>query len=113
MHAGGDELPARFFGVASMRDKDNDHYKRTLRTLQIELVKLQRDLIESEARVLVILEGRDGAGKDGTIKHLIEHMSPRETRIFAPPKPSDRELRELYFQRFVVLTLGSTIVHHL
>ncbi len=85
-----------------MADQPNDHYKRELRALQIELVKLQRDLIESEARVLVIIEGRDGAGKDGTIKHLIEHMSPRDTRVFAPPKPSDRELRQLYFQRFVV-----------
>ena len=85
-----------------MPDKENDNYKRVLRALQIELVKLQRDLIESEARVLVIIEGRDGAGKDGTIKNIIEHMSPRETRVFAPPKPSDRELRQWFFQRFVV-----------
>jgi polyphosphate kinase len=84
-----------------MPGKKNDDDKHKLRALQIELVKLQRDLIESEARVLVILEGRDGAGKDGTIKRLIEHMSPRETRIFAPPKPSDRETRQWYFQRFV------------
>jgi len=47
--------------------------------------------------VLVIVEGRDGAGKDGTIKRLTEHMSPRETRIFAPGKPSDREQAEWYF----------------
>ena len=60
-----------------MPGKKNDDDKHKLRVLQIELVKLQRDLIESEARVLVILEGRDGAGKDGTIKRLIEHMSPR------------------------------------
>src|SRR6185295_5048791 len=52
-------------------------------------------------RVLIIVEGRDGAGKDGTIKRLTEHMSPRETRIYAPGKPSDRELREWYFQRFI------------
>src|SRR6185437_4423437 len=77
------------------------HYKRTLRELQIELVKLQRHLLEKNQRVLVIIEGRDGAGKDGTIKRLMEHMSPRETRVFAPPKPSDRETREWYFQRFV------------
>src|SRR6267142_584462 len=84
-----------------MQDKRNDGYKRELRALQIELVKLQRDLIESEARVLVIIEGRDGAGKDGTIKNVTEHMSPRETRIFAPPKPSDRETLQWYFQRYV------------
>jgi polyphosphate kinase 2 len=83
-----------------MAEKDFD-YQRALRALQIELVKLQRDLIESDARVLVIVEGRDGAGKDGTIRHLVEHMSPRETRIFAPPKPSDRESHQWYYQRFV------------
>jgi len=81
--------------------KDDDSYKRELRATQIELVKLQRELIQSHARVLVIVEGRDGAGKDGTIKRLTEHMSPRETRIFAPGKPSDREQAEWYFQRFV------------
>ena len=82
------------------KDKDKDE-KRELRALQIELVKLQRDLIETGARVLVIFEGRDGAGKDGTIRHLTEHMSPRDTRVFAPPKPSDRESHQWYFQRFV------------
>ena len=85
-----------------MSDEDGDSaYEKELRTLQIELVKFQRALIEDGRRVLVIIEGRDGAGKDGTIKRLTEHMSPRETRIFAPSKPSDRELREWYFQRFI------------
>src|SRR5215469_12531070 len=83
-------------------DDDRDaHYKKTLKALQIELVKFQRHLIKETGRVLIILEGRDGAGKDGTIKRLTEHMSPRETRVFAPPKPSDRETSEWYFQRFV------------
>src|SRR5579884_562287 len=89
-------------------DEDDDQdgmekhaYDRELRALQIELVKLQRHLIETNARVLVILEGRDGAGKDGTIKRLIAHMSPRETRVHAPGKPSDREESEWYFQRFI------------
>jgi polyphosphate kinase 2 len=94
-----------------MPDAKKHAYRHELRALQIELVKLQRDLIESEARVLVILEGRDGAGKDGTIKHVIEHMSPRETRVFAPPKPSDREMRQWYFQRFLVqLPSGGEVV---
>jgi polyphosphate kinase 2 len=89
----------------------NGKYERELRSLQIELVKLQRDLIEQQARVLIIIEGRDGAGKDGTIKRLMEHMSPRETRVFAPPKPSDREVSEWYFQRFVPhLPAGGEIV---
>jgi len=81
--------------------EDDHHYKRKLRALQVELVKLQRQLIADGARVLVILEGRDGAGKDGTIKRLTEHMSPRETRVHAPGKPSSREETEWYFQRFV------------
>jgi polyphosphate kinase 2 len=78
-----------------------DEYKRQLRALQIQLVKLQRELIRSNARVLVIVEGRDAAGKDGTIKALTEHMAPRETRIYAPLKPSQKEREQWYFQRFV------------
>jgi polyphosphate kinase 2 len=77
------------------------HYGHALRALQIELVKLQRRLIAENARVLVIVEGRDGAGKDGTIKRLTEHMSPRETLVFAPTKPSDHQQTEWYFERFV------------
>jgi polyphosphate kinase 2 len=85
-----------------MSDEDGDgKYARELRALQIELVKLQRALIEDGQRVLVIVEGRDGAGKDGTIKRLTEHMSPRDTRVFAPGKPSDRERTQWYFQRYV------------
>ena len=87
--------------MAREKKEKNDNYEGELQALQIELVKLQRDLIENRARVLIIIEGRDGAGKDGTIKRLTEHMSPRETRVFAPPKPSDRETSEWYFQRFV------------
>ncbi len=79
----------------------NGHYARALYDLQVELVKLQRALIADGARVLVIVEGRDGAGKDGTIKRLTEHMSPRETRVHAPGIPSSREKTEWYFQRFV------------
>ena len=82
-------------------DDQDEHYKKALRALQIELVKLQRQLIADGARVLVILEGRDTAGKDGTIKRLMEHMSPRETRVHAPGKPTERDETEWYFQRFV------------
>jgi polyphosphate kinase 2 len=81
--------------------KRSADYEEELRDLQIELVKLQRRLIEEDVRVLIIIEGRDGAGKDGTIKRLTEHMSPRETRVFAPGKPSSREVKEWYFQRFI------------
>ncbi|HUO19369.1 MAG TPA: polyphosphate kinase 2 [Steroidobacteraceae bacterium] len=76
------------------------HYARELRRLQIELVKLHRHVIAGGRKVLVILEGRDAAGKDGTIKRIAEHLSPREARVVAPGRPSDREQTEWYFQRF-------------
>jgi len=76
-------------------------YRERLRELQIELVKLQRHLIANDEKVLVVVEGRDGAGKDGAIKRIIAHMSPRETRVIALGKPSDRNRSEWYFQRWV------------
>jgi polyphosphate kinase 2 len=79
---------------------DKATYKSSLRALQIELVKLQRGLIRDERKVLVILEGRDAAGKDGTIKRLVAHMSPRETRVVALGRPTADESRSWYFQRY-------------
>src|ERR1700751_1049192 len=76
-------------------------YAHELRRLQIELVKLHHHVIAHDLKVLVILEGRDSAGKDGTIKRIVAHLSPRETRVVAPGKPSNREESEWYFQRFV------------
>ncbi len=76
-------------------------YESQLLRLQIELVKLQRQVIERGERVLVIFEGRDAAGKDGTIKRIVEHLSPRETRVVALGPPSDRDTRSWYFQRYV------------
>jgi len=78
-------------------------YGSNLQNLQIELVKLQRQLIDEERKVLVILEGRDAAGKDGAIKRLVQHMSPRETRVVAPGKPTESEQRSWYFQRYAAL----------
>lgn len=68
--------------------------------LYIELVKLQKEVIRSDKKLLIILEGRDAAGKDGTIKRFTRHLSPRETRVVALNKPSDRQEREWYFQRY-------------
>ncbi|MEI6612914.1 polyphosphate kinase 2 [Polynucleobacter sp.] len=88
----------------SKKTKVADHekdYEQELRLLQIELVKLQRQIISGNLRLLVILEGRDTAGKDGTIKRIVEHLSPRETRVVALGKPSSREEGEWYFQRYV------------
>ena len=76
-------------------------YRRELLKLQIELVKLQRHIIAHDDRILVIFEGRDAAGKDGTVKRITEHMSPRETRVVALGPPSDRDESEWYFERYV------------
>ena len=76
------------------------HKKQKLHELFIELVKLQKEVIASGLKLLVILEGRDAAGKDGTIKRIIKHLSPRETKVVALGKPSDLEEREWYFQRY-------------
>jgi polyphosphate kinase len=78
-----------------------DTYKDSLRLLQIELVKLQKHIIKKNDRVLIIFEGRDAGGKDGTIKRITQYLSPRETRIVALGKPSDRDNKSWYFQRYV------------
>ena len=80
--------------------KDPD-YKKSMRDLQVALVRLQVSAVKSGEKILVILEGRDAAGKDGAIKRITEHLSPRNTRVVALPKPSERETSEWYFQRYV------------
>lgn len=74
--------------------------KKILHKLSIELVKLQKEIISSNFKLLVILEGRDASGKDGAIKTIITHLSPRETRVVALSKPSDMQKREWYFKRY-------------
>ena len=74
--------------------------KTLLKTLQIELVKYQNHLIKHNEKIVIIFEGRDAAGKDGTIKRITKHLSPRETRIVALGKPSDKEQKSWYFQRY-------------
>lgn len=76
-------------------------YKAELHDLQVELVKLQRNTIARGNRILVLLEGRDAAGKDGSIKRIVAHLSPRDTRVVALGKPSDREKRAWYLERYV------------
>jgi polyphosphate kinase len=76
-------------------------YKDALRDLQVELVKLQRHFINCDDRILIIFEGRDASGKDGTIKRIVQHLSPRETRVVALGRPSDRDRTSWYFQRYV------------
>lgn len=75
-------------------------YEEELELLQAELVKLQRWVQEKNKRLCIILEGRDAAGKGGTIRRFSEHLSPRSMRIVALPKPSEQELGQWYFQRY-------------
>ncbi len=76
-------------------------YERELARLQIELVKLQRWIREQGLRVVVLFEGRDAAGKGGTIKRITEPLNPRICRVVALDKPTEREQTQWYFQRYV------------
>ena len=81
--------------------KDTLEYQRKLSLLQIELIKLQNYVKEKGLKVLLIFEGRDAAGKGGTIKRITEHLNPRGARVVALVKPSDVEKTQWYFQRYV------------
>ncbi|MGW7298892.1 polyphosphate kinase 2 [Streptomyces sp. NPDC054829] len=76
-------------------------YEKELLRLQTELAKLQEWVRSEGARLVVIFEGRDAAGKGGTIKRVTEHLNPRVARIVALPKPTERERTQWYFQRYV------------
>ncbi len=80
---------------------DKDRYAHALETAQLALVEAQLAAVQAGERVVIVLEGRDSAGKDGTIKRIVEHLSVRYTRVVALPKPSDRERTQWYFQRYV------------
>ena len=76
-------------------------YETELRQLQIELLKMQNHIKDTGQKVLMIFEGRDAAGKGGTIKRITEHLNPRGARVVALDKPSDTEKTQWYFQRYV------------
>lgn len=76
-------------------------YEQELEKLQIEFVKLQRSVQLEGRRVAIIFEGRDAAGKGGTIRRFIEHLNPRSARVVALPKPTDVQKGQWYFQRYV------------
>jgi polyphosphate kinase 2 len=86
---------------ASRRKIPNDAYEAELFRLQTELVKLQEWTRHTGGRIVVVFEGRDAAGKGGTIKRITEYLSPRIARVAALPAPSDRERGQWYFQRYV------------
>ena len=75
-------------------------YEQELEKLQIELVKLQRDAQLNGRRIAIIFEGRDAAGKGGTIRRFIEHLNPRSARVVALPKPTELQKGQWYFQRY-------------
>jgi polyphosphate kinase 2 len=76
-------------------------YEKELRRLHVELVKLQQWVVAKGLKVCIVFEGRDGAGKGGTIKAITERVSPRVFRVVALPAPTDKEKSQLYFQRYV------------
>jgi polyphosphate kinase 2 len=76
-------------------------YEHELNKSQIELLKWQKHVIANDERVLMLFEGRDAAGKGGTIKRVVEHLNPRGARVVALLKPSDRERTQWYFQRYI------------
>ena len=80
---------------------DREVYEDELEKLQVELVKLQEWIKHAGLRVAVIFEGRDAAGKGGTIKRITEHLNPRVVRVAALATPTERERTQWYFQRYV------------
>ena len=93
--AGSDEKSNRIKKIS------NSKYERELARLQIELVKMQEWIRHKGLRVVVVFEGRDAAGKGGTIKRITEPLNPRICRVVALPAPTDREKGQWYFQRYV------------
>jgi polyphosphate kinase len=86
-------------------------YEKELEKLQVELVKLQEWVKEAGAKICVVFEGRDGAGKGGTIKAITERVSPRVFRVVALPAPNDREKSQMYAQRYIAhLPAGGEVV---
>jgi polyphosphate kinase len=78
-----------------------DYYEHAKRLLQIELVKLQNWVKDTGQKIVIVFEGRDAAGKGGTIKRFTEHLNPRGARVVALEKPTERERTQWYFQRYV------------
>ena len=78
-----------------------EEYEDTKRLLQVELLKVQRWVKESGQKIVVLFEGRDAAGKGGTIKRFMEHLNPRGARVVALEKPSEQEKGQWYFQRYI------------
>ena len=92
-------------GASAISSEDQKRYRREYFTnlfhLQSELVKLQDWIAHTKRKVVILFEGRDAAGKGGVIKRITQRISPRVCRVVALPAPSDREMTQWYFQRYV------------
>jgi len=87
--------------VSVKKKQSTIDYEKELETLQIELLKMQNYVKEHGLKVVILFEGRDAAGKGGSIKRIIEHLNPRGARVVALEKPSDIEKNQWYFQRYI------------
>jgi polyphosphate kinase 2 len=103
--SGPDETPTGEAGAppegAAPGKLSTKDYERELKTLHVELVKLQQWVVHKGLKVCIVFEGRDGAGKGGTIKAITERVSPRVFRVMALPAPTEREKSQMYLQRYV------------
>ena len=97
-------------GANKLKRKD---YEKELRKLQVELCHLQAWVKEKGLRAIIVFEGRDTAGKGGTIKAITERVSPRVFRVVALPAPSDREKTQMYIQRYYAAFSGRRRDRHL
>ncbi len=89
------------FPYPYLKKKKTKPYEKELQKLQVELLKVQRWAAAEKQKIAVLFEGRDAAGKGGTIKRFMEHLNPREARVVALPKPTEVERGQWYFQRYV------------
>ncbi|MDQ7978935.1 polyphosphate kinase 2 [Paraburkholderia sp. SARCC-3016] len=88
-------------GAAASGKLSNKEYEKELARLHAELVKLQEWVVQTGAKICIVFEGRDGAGKGGTIKAITERVSPRIFRVIALPAPTEREKSQMYVQRYL------------
>jgi polyphosphate kinase len=109
--ADGNEIATWMQDYPYQERMSRDEYEQIKRTLQIELLKMQSWVKDTGQRVVVLFEGRDAAGKGGTIKRFTEHLNPRGASVVALEKPDERERTQWYFQRYIAhLPAGGEIV---
>lgn len=98
--------------MAKPKKLDKEAYEDELKRLQAELVALQQWVVETGQRVVLVMEGRDAAGKGSAIKRITQYLNPRTCRIEALPKPNDREAGQWYFQRYIekLPTAGEIVI---